>query len=70
MIVKPTPVAQEILDLYKQVTGRVGYSIDDKMEYYKKRFYDLSLPSAKRAYAKRRYLELQKIKFGKKRKEV
>lgn len=64
---KPTPVGQELLDLFEKITGRKGYSIDEKMEYYLNRFYDLSLPSSVRAYAKKRYLELEKIKFGKKR---
>lgn len=41
------------------------YCIDEKMDYYEKRFYDLSLSSSKRSYAKKRYLELEKIKYGK-----
>lgn len=41
------------------------YSIDEKMKYYEKRFYDLSLPASKRSYAKKRYLELERIKCGK-----
>lgn len=43
------------------------YSIDEKMQYYEKRFYDLNLPSSKRAYAKQRYRELERIKYGKKK---
>lgn len=59
---------ENIQELFLKVIGlkpKRQYSIDEKMEYYEKRFYDLSLPSSIRSYAKKRYLELEKIKYGK-----